>query len=148
LSRDEDELLALSVGYAAAADGRDPAAFVALFADGASLRVSAPGAPDQTVRTYTGADELAQVPVRLGRYFRTSHLVGPADLRVDGSGATGEVHCVAHHVEQGPTGWTDKVMTIRYADVYRRTEAGWRIAERTVQVDGTETRPVDAPEAR
>ncbi|HEX7133331.1 MAG TPA: nuclear transport factor 2 family protein [Iamia sp.] len=146
MSTTEDELFALSVIYATAADGRDPAAFLGAFTDDARLRVSAPGAPGRIVRTYSGAGELAQVPVRLGRYQRTSHVVGPADLRVDGRGATGEVHCVAHHVEQGPTGWTDKVMTIRYADVYRLTEAGWRIAERTVQVDGTETRPAAAPE--
>jgi hypothetical protein len=38
-------------------------------------------------------------------------------------------------------------MFIRYADTYAlTTEDGWRIAERTVQVDWTETRPADAPE--
>jgi ketosteroid isomerase-like protein len=135
VTADEGEILALSAGYAAAADRRDVAAFLAVFTDDARLRVSAPGAPDEIVRTYAGADELAQVPVRLGRYESTSHLVGPADLRVDGDSARGEVHCVAHHLERG----TDKVLTIRYADVYRRTDAGWRIAERTVQVDRSET---------
>jgi hypothetical protein len=143
----EDELFALSVGYAAAVDRRDAAAFVAQFTEGASLRVCAPGEPERVVGTYTGADELALVPVRLGRYHRTFHLLGQADLRVDGDAATGEVHCVAHHLDQGADGWTDRVMFIRYADTYAlTTEHGWRIAERTVQVDWTETRPADAPE--
>ena len=133
----EDEILALSTAYASAADGRDVGAFLAVFTGDARLRVSAPGAPDEIVRTYAGADELAQVPLRLGRYESTSHVVGATDLRIDGSDATAEVHCVAHHIERG----IDKVLTIRYADVYRRTEAGWRIADRAVQVDRTETRP-------
>jgi ketosteroid isomerase-like protein len=135
---DEDEILALSVGYATAADRRDVAAFLAVFTPDARLRVSAPGAPDDIVRAYDGADELAQIPVRLGVYDSTAHEVGAAALRVDGDAATGEVRSTAHHIADG----SDKVLTIRYVDRYRCTDAGWRITERTVHIDRSETVPV------
>src|SRR5690606_25663005 len=76
---DPGELFALSVAYAAAADRRDVAAFVAVFTADATLRVSAPGAPEDVQRTYRGTDQLAGVPERLGRYHRTFHVLGQAD---------------------------------------------------------------------
>jgi ketosteroid isomerase-like protein len=124
-----DELRALVEGYATCADGRDADGFRALFTDDAVLTVVE---PDGTARpSLVGADQIAKIPVRLGRYDRTVHLVGAPLVEPDGAdGATGTVECEAHHHLDG----TDTVMTITYEDRYRRTADGWRFAERTVRI--------------
>lgn len=132
----DDELFELSRVYASAADRRDRDAFLSVFAPDARLTVSRDGAGD---RTMAGHDALASIPVSLGRFERTFHLLGQARYSVDRDRATGEVYCVAHHLASG----TNTVMYIRYADEYGRDASGaWRIADRRVQVDWTETRPV------
>jgi hypothetical protein len=97
-------------------------------------------------RTYRGTDQLAAVPERLGRYHRTFHLLGQADLRVDGSEGEGQVHCVAHHLEQAHDGWWDRVLFIRYTDRYlAEDDRGWLIADRFVHVDWVERRAAVTP---
>jgi 3-phenylpropionate/cinnamic acid dioxygenase small subunit len=130
-------------GYAACADARDVDGFRGLFTEDAVLTVVE---PDGTVRPpNVGLDVIAQIPVRLGRYERTRHVVG--EHRVEGGPgpdeATGTVACEAHHHRRG----TDTVMTITYEDRYRRTDAGWRIAGRTVRIEHRADRPVSDEEA-
>lgn len=140
---DHQSLLALSVGYARAADRRDADGFAQVFHEDGTLRVSAPSEPDQVVRTIRGHDELRQVPLRLARFDRTFHMLGQASFQQDGDRAEGEVYCIAHHLETGLSAATDTVMYIRYADTYQAGGDGeWRIADRLVQVDWREIRPV------
>jgi ketosteroid isomerase-like protein len=143
-------LYALSCAYARAVDQRDSAGFVDVFEPDATLRITAASDPARVVRTIDGHDQLAAVPQRIARYDRTFHLLGQAsyDDHPDGDRATGEVHCVAHHLTVRSPEAQNSVMYIRYADAYRRGGDGrWRIADRLVQVDWTETRPADDPTA-
>ena len=56
--------------------------------------------------------------------------------------ARGRIACVAHHWSQHGDQLTDLVWHLRYDDEYRRTDAGWRIARRTLTINAIETRPV------
>jgi SnoaL-like domain len=146
---DEDQLRALSVEYAAAADGRDGERFAALFTDRGALVV--PNYPDdlRPVITRSGGDTLRQVPELLRRYDRTFHQLSNHRYAVDGDDATGEVLCVAHHAstpEGGdPGNPTDTVWFIRYRDTYRRTRSGWRFARRELHLQWVEEHPVAGP---
>jgi len=132
------ELRDLALGYARCADARDADGFRALFADDAVLTVVE---PDGTARpSLVGVDQIAKIPVRLGRYDRTVHLVRAQRAEPDGpDAATGTVECEAHHHLDG----TDTVMTITYEDRYRRTDGGWRFAERTVRIRRQEDRQIE-----
>ncbi len=134
-----EEIRALVLGYATGADHRDVARFAALFADDARLTVVE---PDGTLRpSLVGVEQIAKIPVRLGRYDRTIHLVRShrVDPTMSPDAATGTVECEAHH----HLGGTDTVMTITYEDRYRRTEDGWRFAERTVRIRQQEERRIE-----
>jgi ketosteroid isomerase-like protein len=139
--RAKNEMSALVEGYARCADGRDSDGFRALFADDAVLTVIE---PDGTPRPpLVGVEQIAKIPVRLGRYDRTVHLVGDHRVEPDGpDAAAGTVECEAHH----HLGATDTVMTITYEDRYRRTESGWRFAERTVRIRHQEDRRIERDE--
>jgi hypothetical protein len=135
--------------YARGADRRHAADFVGAFAPDGRLSVCATAEPGRIVRTLNGSGELATVPQSLTRYARTFHLLGQANYECDGDAAIGEVYCVAHHLTVDDVGATNKVMYIRYADDYRIDPDGlWRIAHRRVQIDWTETRPADCPDAQ
>jgi hypothetical protein len=142
---DELALRALSARYAAGLDQRDAAVFITAFLPDAELMFhrDARSAEPDTVRR--GHAELRLVPERLDRYAETFHFVGQTEYDVDGAGATGRVHCMAHHRsdETGEDG-TDYVMFLVYDDVYRPDGEGrWRIARRVGRIHWTETRPTN-----
>ncbi len=146
---DEEALRALSVGYAAAVDALDGPAFAALFTSDGELWVpDVTHGPDPTIRRAGGS--FGGIPGALARYHSTSHAVWAADYTVSGDGATGEVRGVAHHFG-APEGdrearafgpGSDTVWYLRYVDVYRRTEHGWRIARRALHLRDLEVRTV------
>jgi hypothetical protein len=144
-----EPLFELSRVYARAVDGRDATRFVSVFDPDATLRISATGDASTVVRTIRGHAELTAVPGALDRYERTFHLLGQASYERDGDRANGEVYCVAHHLTVHGDRAEDRIMYIRYADEYRADRAGlWRIVDRLLQVDWTETRPADRPGPR
>ena len=145
-----EELRALSLAYAHAADRRDEAGFVAAFTPDGVVEVHRPERPGAPSATFRGHAELATIPRSLARWSSTAHLVGAATYeRSDGGGddggdadeATGEVACVAHHVRPTADGPTDDVLTIRYRDRYRRDDGRWRIARREVWVESVRREP-------
>ena len=77
-----------------------------------------------------GVDEIVTAMAGLHRYVETRHEVGDTTFAVTGDGATGTVACEAHHLDEHDR---DRVMTITYRDRYVATDAGWRIAERTLE---------------
>ena len=92
------------------------------------------GAPAES----RGHRHIASAVGRLRQFPVTYHLVGNHTVAIDGDEATGEAYCVAHHLmphDEG--GHVDHVMYIRYLDRYRRTDVGWRFAERETFVDWT-----------
>jgi hypothetical protein len=144
-----EPLFELSRVYARAVDRRDAALLVSVFDPDATLRISAVGDPSTIVRTIRGHGELVGLPVALDRFEHTFHLLGQASYERDGDRATGEVYCVAHHLAVDGERAEDMVMYIRYTDQYRAHRAGaWRIVDRLLQVDWTETRPADRPPVR
>jgi len=141
----EEELRALALGYAAAVDALDGPAFADLFTPDGELWVpdlAAGGAP--TIRR-TGRDQLERIPSGLARYHATHHVVGPTTLAVAGGAATGEVTGVAHHLQAGPDPGgpgVDLIWYLRFADKYRATGPGWRVARRILHLRWIEERPV------
>ena len=129
----------LVIAYATTADRRDASGFTALFLPDATLTARR-GAGEPAV--YAGTDRLAEIPARLSRYDETFHVVTNHQCQLDGDTATGEAACRAHHVTAGDRDATDLVLTIRYRDAYRRTDAGWRFATRDVHILWTSEEPV------
>ena len=129
----------LAFAYGAMADRRDVDGFTALFLPDATLTARR-GNGDPAV--YQGAERLAEIPARLGRYDETFHAVTNHRCEISGDSATGEAACRAHHVTAGADGATDVILTIRYRDTYQRTAAGWRFATRDVHILWTSEEPV------
>lgn len=145
LIADTFALRELAVDYARHLDGRRPAAASALFAPDGVLRIVQRGV-DAAPRSLAGTEQLTAAFARLERYDATFHFVGNHHIDVDGDSAVGEVYCLAHHLGADHLGGRiDHVMVIRYQDRYVRTTIGWRFAERELQVDWTEDRPVNSP---
>jgi|SRR5438067_3429360 len=142
---DDLALRALAYAYARAMDRRDVDLLLTAFTPDARLALFDPADGPDPVMERVGHDALAAMVGRIARYDRTYHFVGNAVYDVDGDDATGEVHGIAHHLTRDGDGvGTDRVMLIRYDDRYHRGDDGWRIVERRVLVDWTETRTVDA----
>jgi ketosteroid isomerase-like protein len=136
--RDALALHALAQQYASAVDRRDRERFLAVFADGAALRIHDPAERSTPSSELIGHEQLARVTERIARYDRTFHMVGGGSYEVDGDTAAGEVMCVAHHVTRGATAEDtyDDVMYIRYLDDFRRgADGAWLIAQRRLLVD-------------
>lgn len=134
---DRVAIRALVDGYAAAADRRDAAAFGALFTPDATLVGSQ--------LRYEGADQIATIPAKLDRYERTFHLVANHVVDLAGDTASGETYCAAHHLHTVDGVQVDRVLHIRYLDDFVRTDDGWRISCRRLEVDWIEDRPVTLP---
>jgi uncharacterized protein (TIGR02246 family) len=131
--------------YARAVDVPDGEAAAALFVPDGELRIFERGNPEP-VRGRDGREDIATAMSGLSRYDTTLHFVGNHYSTIDGDTATGETYCLAHHIrEVEGQGTMDYVMAIRYLDAYRRTDEGWRIERRHLQLEFTEDRPVTGP---
>jgi hypothetical protein len=135
---DEVALRRLVDRYADAVDDRDADALQGLFTETGVLRVQGDGAPVES--EWSGADVVRSLDV-LKAFDRTFHHVGGCVFDPADEGATGKVHCLAHHYERTGNGPVDLVMMIRYHDRYSRQPDGWRIAERRVAIQWTELHP-------
>jgi hypothetical protein len=137
------ELRVLAEDYASGADRRDPDVFVSVFLPDGRLRVYR-GDSTEPSSVRVGHEELMRVPGRLATYAKTFHFLGQSTYEIRDSQATGAVHCLAHHLTLDGHGTTNHVMHIRYDDIYHPDADGnWKIADRRVNVEWTETRPAD-----
>jgi hypothetical protein len=140
---DHRALQALADGYARGVDHRDERVFLDVFLPDAELHVHDPSDADEPRSVYRGHGDLARIPKFVARYAKTYHFVSGGAYELTADGATGEVHCMAHHLTPDADGGSDHVMLIRYRDEYRRDVHGaWKISERRVLVDWTEQRRV------
>jgi len=138
---DVAELRALAESYAHGADRGDRDAFLSAFHPDGRLLVFTNSDDDEPRGVREGHEALSVIPDMLRRYDKTFHFLGNHRYSVDGDTASGEVYCMAHHMTTDIHGATDFVMLIRYLDSYRREPGGaWRIAEREVRPDWTESR--------
>jgi len=140
---DRLELSGLVHRYAGYVDTRRFDDLAELFTADAELIL--PNPPDhlEPCVRHHGRGGVLEAMAALAGVTRTQHgIVGefytgatPADV------ATGAVTGVAHHWIDSGGQITDHVWYLRYSDVYRRGEHGWRIAARTLSIDAIETRP-------
>jgi SnoaL-like protein len=146
-AQDELALRRLAALYARGADRGEPETFAGVFLPGARLRVYRVPDLETPMTDMTGHEALSKVPGKLTeRYTRTFHFLGQSTYDIGADEATGEVYCLAHHLTADAHGGTSYVMHMRYSDTYRRDENGdWKIAERTAEVDWTETRAANPP---
>jgi hypothetical protein len=79
------------------------------------------------------------------KYSVTTHFLGQQTLTLQGDGCTGETYCLAHHLYDRDEGTFNRVMSIRYHDLYVRHDGRWLIEERRLAVDWIEYRPVGSP---
>jgi hypothetical protein len=141
----ERALRSLSETYARAADRRDPDRFAGVFLPDGLLEVFYPG--QSVPRRHQGHAEIRATGERLSRFRLTMHMLGQSTLEIEGEEATGEVYCVAHHLDAEKLD-TDYVMHIRYDDRYRAVGGRWGIVHRQVRTLWTETRTIDVPTSR
>jgi hypothetical protein len=137
---DHSELHRLAALYARAVDMRDADILLGVFDPDARLRVYDPAGVEPPRSDMRGHEQLARITRSIARYDKTFHLVGNATYDITGDDAMGEVYCIAHHLSTEGDTTTDRVMYIRYHDTYRRNGAGWKIVDRRVDVDWTESR--------
>ena len=72
----------------------------------------------------------------------SQHLIGQADIRVDGNRASGEVYFIAQHRTTQNGEKYDLIVAGRYQDRYENRGDGWKIARRKEVVDWARSDPV------
>jgi hypothetical protein len=143
--RDRIALADLVARYALYADHVRYTGLVGLFADDGVLVLPDPPEQLEPVHSFRGRDEIGKALRALERFPRTSHeIVGAVfDPGRENATATGQVACVAHHLNEDEAGQPiDFVWHVRYSDAYRREGGFWQIERRTVQIDFIEKRSV------
>jgi 3-phenylpropionate/cinnamic acid dioxygenase small subunit len=130
--------------YAAAVDERQFDSVVELFTEAAELTLPDPPTALEPVLRHSGHAAIGAAMAAVAATIRTEHaIVGEVfDAGQRPDNARGRIACVAHHWSQRGDQLTDVVWHLRYDDEYRRTDAGWRFARRTVTINAIETRPV------
>lgn len=129
--------------YAAHVDARRFDDVAELFTATAQLTVPKPPESLGPSIRHEGRAGVRAAMASLGSVIRTFHaIVGEVytDAKQDGT-ATGSIAGVAHHWIESDGKIIDVVWYLRYADEYRRTDTGWRIALRSLSIDALETRP-------
>jgi uncharacterized protein (TIGR02246 family) len=123
--------------YAFAADQRDRESFAGVFTADGTL-ATGQGGP-----RYVGRPAIASVLNWVEeRFLKTMHFVGNQTAVIQGDAAQGLVYCLAHHISDDDGQQRDTVMFVRYVDSYVRTDEGWRIEERELNIEWQEARPL------
>ena len=125
--------------YALAVDTVDGALFAAQFTDDGVL--------ESPRGRFVGKDALKSVPAMVRvRYLRTFHAVLNLVPAIVGDTAEAETYSIARHFFSDAAGQAlCHEMTIRYQDRFKKTAAGWLLANRRLVVDAARTFPVDGP---
>jgi hypothetical protein len=82
----------------------------------------------------------AMAPQLAVAYTQTMHVLGQSYIEVDDAFATSETYFVAYHVRPDGVGTCVDVAGGRYVDLFEERRNEWRIKERTVVMEWTETR--------
>lgn len=138
---DQLELSGLVHRYASHVDARRFDEVAELFTDDAELIL--PNPPDDLnpcVRHHGHAGVRTAMSALAG-VTRTQHGIVGEIYSASGGAVTGAITAVAHHWVDIDGKVTDHVWYLRYSDVYRRGERGWRIAVRSLSIDAIESRP-------
>jgi hypothetical protein len=136
------EIAQIARTYARGMDRQQADAVASLFTESGRLALYA-GEPDDgrlTVEWRGREDITAALRQGRARYSTTTHFLGQQTLTPHGDGYTGETYCLAHHIYQRDDRPYNRVMSIRYHDVYVHKDGRWLIDERRLAVDWIEYR--------
>jgi hypothetical protein len=128
--------------YARCADRRDCEGQMALFTPDARFLVFMDAKASTPSQTITRRADLKPVFEDLRQYEATTHFNGQSTVTLNGSAATGESYCLAHHVHVQDRRRSLMVASIRYLDTFTRQAGRWLFSERRLMVDWVETRPL------
>ena len=128
--------------YAHCADRRDCEGQMALFTHDTRFVVFMDARNPVPSQTIAGRADLRPVFEALRQYEATTHFNGQSTVALNGTAATGESYCLAHHVQVQDGGRSLMVASIRYLDTFAKQEGSWLFSERRLMVDWVETRPL------
>src|SRR5580658_1101899 len=129
--------------YAHCADRRDAAGQMALFAADAHFVVFMDSRAREPAQEFHRREDLAPVFDNLNAYEATTHFNGQSTVVLNGSRATGESYCLAHHVSVVEGKRSLMVASIRYLDGFVKQDGRWLFGERRLLVDWIETRQLN-----
>jgi hypothetical protein len=130
--------------YAHCADRRDAKGQMALFTQDTHFVVFMDAKSSKPSMELNRREDLAPIFADLNQYEATTHFVGQSTVVLDGDRATGETYTIAHHVKSAQGKRTLFIASLRYYDLFSKTDGTWLFAERKLMVDWTETRTINA----
>jgi len=139
---DRQEITNLLVRYAIALDTHDWDLLAACFTPDAAYRFAHAGEVEGCRAIETVCRQ------SLEPLDASQHLVGAAHVEVDGDHARSRCSFQAQHVRRGLADGPNYIVAGTYLDELRRTEQGWRIELRELQVVWTEGNPAVLGHAR
>ncbi len=124
---DTQAIVDVAIRYAWAIDSHDWAALEAVFTADATAKLGD--------SNHASRDEIvAKCSTVLTPLDTSQHMVSNHQVAVDGDDATHRCYFHAQHVRRGVDGGSLFVVAGIYDDTLRRTEVGWRITHRTLDV--------------
>ena len=131
--------------YAHCADTRDADGQKALFTTDTKFSVFMDGAGSEPSYVLEGREALSPVFADLNRYEVTMHFNGQSTVILNGNTATGDSYTIAHHVFTEDGVRKMMVAWLRYLDTFTKVDEAWLIAERSIILEWSETRPLGTP---
>lgn len=131
-----DSLRRLVTAYSRAVDRRDFPLLRSLYHDDAY---------EEHGEMFVGGPEayVAFVEKALSNYAATAHYVVNTNFEIDGDRAEGEVYKINYHRTHGPDAY-EIITGSRSLDRYRRDKGEWRFLGRSITLDWSNKRAVDA----
>src|ERR1700716_4096548 len=127
--------------YAHCADRRDSKGQMALFTPDTHFVVHMNAKDPTPSQELHSREALAPVFADLNQYAATTHFVGQSTIfTLTGDRATGEAYCLAHHVTVDGSKRRLMVASLRYNDMFVKTDGAWLFAERLLYVDWVDER--------
>jgi len=129
---DERDIVQIATRYCRALDTKNWALLDDVFLVDATADLSGPE-PLVGIEAIRG-----RIRTALGHLDDSQHLVGNHEVAVDGDSATHRCYLQAQHIRKAAVGGPNYIVAGRYEDRLVRTDAGWRIAHRTLIVMWTD----------
>ena len=127
--------------YAHCADRRDAKGQMALFTEDTHFVVYMNAKDPKPSMDLHARDALAPVFADLNKYDTTTHFVGQSTIStLTGDRATGEAYCLAHHITLDGGKPHVMIASLRYYDIFVKTDGTWLFAERQLYVDWVDER--------
>ena len=127
--------------YAHCADRRDAKGQMSLFTKDTHFVVFMNAKDPKPSMDLHSRDALAPVFADLNKYDATTHFVGQSTIfTLAADRATGEAHCLAHHVTVDGGKRRLMVASLRYLDAFVKTDEAWLFSEPLLYVDWVDER--------